>query len=214
MLGGVEVKRSKKHKKKSKKHKLDRDDGNDDDDGERRRSAKEEAAALKAEEAAAPPIVVQSGRGRISTSNMTVQGHEGTKFLSELSVGDAIIVTHPTTHCDETRIVKMVLSDVSIGISSAFSTDLISTCTFRFVKAPPSVKSADDPSLKKRRTGAEEDDRYGAMEGLKADGDKFMYRVMRKGKTGYDIVTEDRGDRSREDLLNKRSKAKSDRFCM
>ena len=51
-------------------------------------------------------------------------------------MGDALIITHPTTTADETRIVKMVLSDVSISISSAFSSDLISTTPFRFVQAP------------------------------------------------------------------------------
>ena len=105
---------------------------------------------------------------------------------------------------------SQVLSNISIGISSAFSSDLISTTAFRYVKAPPTHK-APPP---KARTGAEEDDAYGAMEGLKAGGDKFSYRVMRKGKTGYEVITEDVDGRSRMDLLNKRSKAKADRFCM
>lgn len=34
---------------------------------------------------------------------------------------------------DETKIVKMVLSNVSISVSSNFSTDLISTTSFRYV---------------------------------------------------------------------------------
>jgi hypothetical protein len=33
---------------------------------------------------------------------------------------------------DETKVVRMVLSNVSIGISSSFSTDLISTTSFRY----------------------------------------------------------------------------------
>ena len=61
-------------------------------------------------------------------------GYE-TAFMSELAPGDAVIVSHPNTLTDETRIVKMVLSDVSISISSAFSTDLISTAAFRFISA-------------------------------------------------------------------------------
>ena len=35
---------------------------------------------------------------------------------------------------EETKIVRMVLSNVSIGISSGFSSDLISTTPFRLIK--------------------------------------------------------------------------------
>ena len=69
------------------------------------------------------------------SSGTTIYGHQ-TKFADELSVGDAIIITHPTSLVEETKIVKMVLSNVSISISSGFSTDLVSTTQFRFVKAP------------------------------------------------------------------------------
>lgn len=75
-------------------------------------------------------IVVRTGTGRITSSGTTVHGH-GTEFMSQLSVGDAIIITHPTTLQEETKIVRMVLSNVSAGISSAFSSDLISTTSFR-----------------------------------------------------------------------------------
>lgn len=208
-LGGEQVKRSKKHKKSkhSKREKRERDD-----DSPPRESSKE---VSKVEAPAAPsnppPIVVLSGTGRISTSGTTVMGHEGTKFLTELHVGDAIIVTHPVSLVGETRIVKMVLSNVSIGISSAFSTDLISTVAFRYVKTPEAmVKAPKRP----KKTGAEEDDSYGAMEGLKVQDGTFSYRVMRHGKTGYDIVTEDVGERSREELLDTRAKKKADRMCM
>jgi hypothetical protein len=208
-LGGEQVKRSKKHKKSSKhskKEKRERDDSPSQEPS--KEVAKEETAATPSNP---PPIVVLSGTGRISTSGTTVLGHEGTKFLSELHAGDAIIVTHPVSLVSETRIVKMVVSNVSIGISSAFSTDLISTVTFRYVKTPEAlVKEPKRP----KKTGAEEDDSYGAMEGLKAQDGTFSYRVMRHGKTGYDIVTEDVGERSREDLLNTRSKKKADRMCM
>jgi hypothetical protein len=205
-LGGEQVKRSKKHKK-SKKHKREKRE-RDDDDTPPREGDEDDAA----EPPAPPPlIVVLSGTGRISTSGTTVMGHEGTKFLTELHVGDAVIVTHPVSLAGETRIVKMVLSNVSIGISSAFSTDLISTAAFRYVKAPEAlVKEPKRP----KKTGAEEDDSYGAMEGLKAEGGTFSYRVMRHGKTGYNIVTEEVGDRTRENLLDTRSKKKADRFCM
>lgn len=64
-------------------------------------------------------------------------GQMGTKFLLELTVGDAIIIQHPTSLVEETRIVRMVLSDVSAAISSAFSSDLVSSTSFSYIKAPP-----------------------------------------------------------------------------
>ncbi|CAM9971211.1 unnamed protein product, partial [Sphacelaria rigidula] len=76
-----------------------------------------------------------SGTGRITSSGTAVHGH-GTKFMDEVHSGDAIIITHPTTLREETRIIKMVLSNISIGISSPFGSDLISTTTFRYIKAP------------------------------------------------------------------------------
>lgn len=75
-------------------------------------------------------IVILNGTGRITSSSTTIQGH-GTKFIEELSPGDAIIVFHPTTLQEETKVVRMVLSPISIGISSAFSSDLISTTPFK-----------------------------------------------------------------------------------
>ena len=41
-------------------------------------------------------IKILVGAGRISSSGTTIHGHE-TKFMNELSVGDAIIIQHPTT---------------------------------------------------------------------------------------------------------------------
>ena len=61
-----------------------------------------------------PEIVLQNGTGRITSSSITVHGH-GTKFMDELSVGDALIITHPITLLEETKIIRMVLSNISIG---------------------------------------------------------------------------------------------------
>lgn len=92
MLGGKEVKRSSKHKKKKSKSK-------------RTREEREETSQPKNKETEAEstpkPIVIETGSGRISTSGTTVQGHEGSKFMTELKAGDAIIVTHPQTNVDE-----------------------------------------------------------------------------------------------------------------
>lgn len=41
-------------------------------------------------------IEILAGTGRITSSGSTIHGHD-TQFMSQLSVNDAIIVTHPTT---------------------------------------------------------------------------------------------------------------------
>jgi hypothetical protein len=46
---------------------------------------------------------------------------------------------HPTTLQEETKIVRMVVSDSSMGVSSAFSSDLITTTEFRSGRQPVSV---------------------------------------------------------------------------
>lgn len=43
-----------------------------------------------------PELEVKMGTGRITSSGLIVTGYD-TKFLSELKVNDALIITHPTT---------------------------------------------------------------------------------------------------------------------
>jgi len=88
--------------------------------------------------------------------------------MDEIGVGDAVIVTHPTTLVEETKIVRMVLSNISIGISSAFSSDLVSQCAFQYIKAPKE-ESADtlaaaeqaEAQLKKRKADQVEEGAFG-----------------------------------------------------
>ena len=74
--------------------------------------------------------MIQQGMGRLSSSGSTIQGHY-TEFMNQLSPGDAIIITHPTSLQEETKIVRMILSNTSMGMSSNFSSDLISTTPFK-----------------------------------------------------------------------------------
>ena len=74
----------------------------------------------------------QQGTGRITSSSTIISGHY-TKFMDELKPGDAIIVTHPTSLVEEMKVVRIVVSNSSMSISSAFSSDLISTTLFKYV---------------------------------------------------------------------------------
>jgi len=80
----------------------------------------------------------------------TIYGHD-TDFMSELVIGDAVMISHPTTLDDETRIVRMVLSNTSISISSPFSSDLITTTPFRYVKAPKIELTEEEMKVEKKQ---------------------------------------------------------------
>ena len=140
--------------------------------------------------------------------------------MDELTVGDAIIITHPVSLSEETKIIRMVLSNISIGISSPFSTDLISTTAFKYIKAP---KEQDGRSVEeqqneerqtlKRKSDSIEEHAYGTY--ASAGGEKAVFRVKKAGAHGgYSIMTETQGkSMSRGDLLDLRSKKKADRHC-
>lgn len=158
-------------------------------------------------------VEISNGTGRFTSSGTTIHGHF-TEFVSQLSVGDAIIVTHPTSLLEETKVVRMVLSNTSIGISSAFSSDLISTTPFRYIKAPKDMESEEKKEhMATQKRHKVEEDAFGTY--ASKGGSQFTYRV-KKGSAygGYAIVTERTdGEVSREDLLDRRSKKKADRHC-
>lgn len=157
------------------------------------------------------------GTGRILSSGTTLMGQIGTKFLQELSVGDAIIIQHPTSLVEETRILRMVLSDVSASLSSPFSTDLISSTAFHYIKAPKDDDEQENEStLKKRILKSDEKNAFGTYAGGTEMGTELTYRVKKSGVYGgYQIIREKASAvRTREELLDFREKKKGDRHCM
>jgi len=184
----------------------------------RKRVDREKEPAEKVEQLSAVEepfeVKIEAGKGRITSSGVTVQGHE-TAFMDQLSVGDAIIITHPSTLADETKVVRMVLSNTSIGISSAFSRDLISTTEFRFVKAPKVAQDLEREQERKReRLQADEKAAVGTY--ASAGGSVFTYRVKKEGASGgYKIITESvsGGAKTRGELLDMRATKKADRHC-
>lgn len=86
---------------------------------------------------------------------------------------------------------NMVLSDVSISISSGFSSDLISTTTYHYIKAPPAAAgtsdSVEEKKLEKKRTA--EVKAFGTYAGGTAAGSEYTYRVRKQSAYGgYKIV--------------------------
>jgi len=202
-----------KDRKKKKREREQKDnDNNDNDEGEGEGIKQRKVIEEEGEDGV---VEIKNGTGRITSSSTTINGHY-TKFMDELGINDAILVTNPITLQQETKIVRMVLSNTSIGISSAFSSDLISTTSFRYIKAPKEFrekekeKALNNPKGEKRKD--EEALAYGTY-GSKG-GQELVYRVRKDGAFGgYKIVKENTDNASREHLLEQRSKKKSDRFC-
>ena len=200
-------------KKKKKREREQRDD-NENNDDEKDEPIKQQKVVDDNNEVD-EVVEIKNGTGRITSSSTTISGHY-TKFMDELGINDAILITHPITLQQETKIVRMVLSNTSIGISSAFSSDLVSTTSFRYIKAPKEYrdkekeKAVNNPKGEKRKD--EEALAYGTY-GSKG-GQELVYRVRKDGAFGgYKIVKENASNASRENLLEQRSKKKSDRFC-
>ncbi|CEG46480.1 Protein of unknown function DUF1754, eukaryotic [Plasmopara halstedii] len=203
LKGGISLKAntSHKHKKKSKHD-----------------SKKREFDATVSTPAKSFELVKLRGSGRILSSGTTLMGQVGTKFLQELHVGDAIVIHHPTSLTEETRIVRMVLSDVSASVSSALSSDLVSSTSFYYIKAPPKgVEEEEDEQEKhKKKRKMDEEIAFGTYAGGTEKGGQYTYRVKKSGAFGgYTIVKESAEvERSREELLDIRAKKKGDRHCM
>lgn len=210
-IKGVNLKKHNKKKKKDKKQKKDKKEK------KRKRQAEMEEGGRPAEEDDEDIPELQVGKGRVISSGTTLSGLEGTNFLETLHVGDAIIVRHPSTFREETRIVKMVLGNSSLAISSPFSTDLISSCEFHFICAPREEPKPEQIAAEKRqRVVDEENQAFGTYAGGGKKGEMITYRVHTKSVWGgYRIVTKKADeDMTREDLLDFRQGQKADRMCM
>eukprot|EP01034_Spumella_vulgaris_P028517 gene28517-35388_t len=84
----------------------------------------------------------------------------------------------------------MVLSNISIGISSGFSSDLISTVGFKYIKAPKDAVNLEEIAQKETsKKHKVEENAFGTY--ASAGGEKFVYRVKKKSAFGgYTVVTE------------------------
>ncbi|KAK1947358.1 hypothetical protein P3T76_001368 [Phytophthora citrophthora] len=226
LKGGLSLKPTKKHKHKKKSK-----------DRDTKKRERDEPLSKPFE------LVKVRGSGRLLSSGTTLMGQVGTKFLQELHAGDAIVIQHPTSLVEETRIVRMVLSDVSASISSAFSSDLVSSTPFYYIAAPPEddcKQEEEEEDKKKKKRKMDEKTAFGTYAGGTEKGGQYTYRVKKSGAYGgYAIVKEVRRgkiekgvtqsltkfylltfvqdanvERSREDLLDIRAKKKGDRHCM
>ena len=152
---------------------------------------------------------ISEGQGFITTSSTVVTGHN-TAFKTQLHVGDAILAQ--TAKGEEMRIIKMVLSQMSCSISSAFSSDLKTPTAFKYINKPRDVAREKAAKVAKARLEQEEVEQramgtYGNKKGeivYRERTEHGNYRIKREQATT---------DLSRSDLLAVRAKKKSDRYC-
>ena len=230
LKGGINLKAKKdkpkkSKKKKSKKKRKERQGG--EEGGAERRAAADQVATRKRARVDAgdggldlpPGFSKISGAGRLLTSGSTVYG-KGTRFFKDAAVGDALMVRHPASLARETRVIKMILSDESLALSSGFSTDLISQTTYHVLKRPPPSKAEIEKDIAAAQSKTTQDraethaQAYGTYGG--GAGQTVTYRERLSGAHGsYRIVTAKvEPGMSRSDLLNLRCKKKGDRMTM
>lgn len=153
------------------------------------------------------------GTGKITTSRDVVHG-SGTLFKKEIKAGDAIEVGHPVTMTSEIRVVKMVVADGSLSINAPFSSDLSTGIPFFVLKKPQLLETSEmvqAAAAAKRR----EDEKAAVGQLTSEGGTSYTYRERKEGTFGsYRVVTVKLdATKSREELLEMRSKMKSDKFC-
>ncbi|GMI33473.1 hypothetical protein TrCOL_g11563 [Triparma columacea] len=151
----------------------------------------------------------RKGTGSVLHSSTIVTGID-TRFLSELSQGDAFVLRNPSTGKDELRVVRFITSDQALALSSAFSFPCpSSSSSFKYVKAPKKLKSASE--LQAEST-AKFNDTIDKAAGT-TNGGKVEIRIKNSGG-GYNIVQQAVDpEMSREELVNLRASKKSDRYC-
>ena len=149
---------------------------------------------------------VQKGTGQITTSGTVVTGHD-TRFQRELAVGDAIIVANNN---GEMRVITMCLTDASLNISSAFSQDVSRPADFEFIRKPRKKAAAETNDQVKAKEPASTSGLYGSSK-----KNELVYREKTEhGSYRIKRLQVDGGkELSRGDLLNMRSKKKSDKYC-
>ena len=154
---------------------------------------------------------LQNGTGQLTTSGTVVTGHN-TRFQKDLAVGDAILVN--VNGNQEMRVITMCLSDSSLNLSSSFSHNLSEPTQFQFIRKP----RAKDSSIVAKQKAAEELASAGrqaaGLYGTGSNANELVYREKTEhGSYRIRRVQVADKDVSRGDLLEMRTKKKSDKYC-
>ena len=112
----------------------------------RHRNAKHATNDLNIKVAKETKLTRFSGKGKIIVSGVTVKG-EGTKFSNEVKAGDALGVLHPATEVEEIKIVRFVLNDSHLSISSAFSSSITDSIPYFCIRQDSKYQSEQERAV-------------------------------------------------------------------
>lgn len=122
-------------------------------------------------------------------------------------MGDTIIVLNPQTLVKEERKLTAILSDKSASLNEPFDNDLMSYTQFDFKKK--TVEKDADESLEEKYVAK----LSSLSKKIKKEKTSLEYRE-KKGMWGYKTIKENlEGEKTREELLDLRSKKNRDKFC-
>jgi hypothetical protein len=155
---------------------------------------------------------LQKGEGKIISSGTVLTG-VGTKFLSCLNAGDAIVVDIPCSGKtqQEMRVITMRLSDTSAAISTPFQNDLKLPTSYSYIQKPRDYRSEEATQKKKEAVTKQEIERHafgtysGAELVFRERTEHGSYRIKKE-----EIPTQ---DLNRTELLDRRARKTSDKYC-
>lgn len=182
--------------------------GDGDDHDETVTKASREGSSGASASPVAPVMKKLKGSGTVAVSGSIVTGRS-TSFKSQIRPGDAVILRNPSSGKDEMRVVTAVVSDTSLSVSSTFPFGGGSGFDYWFVNRP---RHGDDA---KDRDGLREGSLQEATDkacGVSKDG--VVEIRVKNNSGGYKIIKEMVGEGlNREDMIEMRSKRKSDKYC-
>lgn len=170
-------------------------------------------ASVVATPTVAPPSM-KKGAGKITTSGTVVTGID-TRFEKELNAGDAILCVLEDGK-EELRVITMRLSNCSLNLSSAFSSNVKLPTSFQYIRKPRDIhKERTEAQKQKAETLHEQKTHAFDLYGNEA----LVYRE--KTETGSYRIKKERLDTTsrgpnsttRGDLLHLRAKKTSDKYC-
>ena len=197
--GKLSFKGDKEKKKKKKKRDRDREDDNDD--------LPDSELTLQSEMPAELP-----GQGKLTTSGVVVMGFD-TSFEAQIAVGDSLLVNvsdrFRNVQTDEVRVVNMVLGKSSLNIAQPFSCDVTAPTVFLVQKKKPDLEALRAAKREERKKQRQEE----------KEGSMLTYQKLKPAqgagtwKTWQTVTEKLDPSVTREDMIRRKEKEKSDRFC-
>ena len=143
LKNGIKLTSSSERKKKSKKK-------TKSSKKRRHRNAKHATNDLNIKVAKETKLTRFNGKGKIIVSGATVKG-ESTKFSNEVKAGDALGVLHPATEVEEIKIVRFVLNDSHLSISSAFSSSITDSIPYFCIRQDSKYQSEQEKATLRKQ---------------------------------------------------------------